>query len=193
MSTVPPTLGAPAAGCCDGFARPNGQMLLNSLSRKLITPVDVARNIVVKLGFRPYEIHLVHTRYVAGGNGVGQEIVIGDDVLLPIPLVQSLDGLTEIVTPGGLNEQGTVRVSEISGRYTEQLLMGWDANGNPPAKDVRFYWELLWPELGSIQDRGERRRFFPQSAPTYEADNVQYTIVLTRAWADRSSNGQPSP
>lgn len=176
----------------DEFARPTGFELGQSFGRALIPVADVCRDIAVQLGLRPYEVHIVRTKWTVDTRGAGSEIVIADIPLLPVPKVTSLDGLAEIVNPIGVDELGSVRVSEISGRYSEQFLRGLDAQGNSPARDEQFYWEILFPQLGRVDDYGYRRRFTMAAAPNYEPDNVQWTVVLQRARGDRNPDGSPS-
>jgi hypothetical protein len=175
------------------FTRVTGASLAKSLASSLIDVVDDARDIAAQLGFRPYEVHLVRTRWTAGERGAGIEAVLADIPLLPVPKVQSLDGLAEIMTPVGLDELGQVRVSGISGRYSEQFLRGLDLPGNSPAPSDQFFWELIYPTLGQVSDFGLRRRFTLASAPFYDAERVEWTCVLQRARGDRQPDGRLTP
>jgi hypothetical protein len=178
----------------DGFSRPTGLDLQYALGYDLVPVVDVARDIPVELGLRPYEIHLVRTQWTSGdsrGNGVEQ--VLADVCLLPIPKLISLDGVTLVMNPGGLDELGTVRVLDISGRYSEQFLRGLDEELNPPSSNSQFFYEILFPTLGQIQDTGIRRRFTLVGAPNWNAENVCWELTLVRTRGDRTYAGALQP
>lgn len=173
------------------FSQLNGMDLSRTLGRRLINTVDRLRDIPVRFGLRPYEVHIVRTRWTGGERGVGMEVVISDEAVLPTPLITSLDGVQRIVNIVGLDEIGTVRLEQVSGRYAEGFLSGTDENGNPQDPDTQFYYEVQFPTPGTISDGAPRRRFFPSSAPTYDASRFQWSVTLTRSHVDRLSDGTP--
>lgn len=177
---------------CEDDVVPTGFDLAGSFGRQLVSVADSARNIAAELGLRPYEVRLVRTRWTGGSRGEGVEEVVSAVPLTPIPKLQSLDTLQTVVNPGGLEELGAVRVSEISGKYSEEFLRGWDANDNAVAKDTQFYWEILFPQEGSVPDRGIHRRFTLGAAPFNDIENAQWVVVLLRQRGDRTVDGRPS-
>lgn len=174
------------------YAQLSGLDLSKTLGRQLIGVVDNLRNLLTTFGMRPYEVHVVRTRWTGGYRGVGQEVVISDTPILPTPLIESLDGISRIVNGIGLDEQGTVKLSEVSGRYSENFLSGNDEFGNPQDDDTQWFYEVQFPTPGTVSDGAPRRRFFPSSSPTYDPDRFQWNITLTRSHVDRMNDGTPA-
>jgi len=173
------------------YTQLNGLDLSRTLGRKLIDTVDRVRDIAVRFGLRPYEVHIIRTRWTGGERGVGMEVVIWDEAVLPTPLITSLDGVQRIVNIVGLDEIGTVSLQQVSGRYAEGFLSGTDSEGNPQDSDTQFYYEIQFPTPGTISDGAPRRRFFPASAPSYDASRFQWSISLQRSHVDRLNDGSP--
>lgn len=173
------------------FSQPNGLDLSRTLGRKLIGAVDTLRDIPVRFGLRPYEVHILRTRWTGGERGVGVEVVVSDEPILPVPLITSLDGVQRIVNIVGLDEIGTVRLEQVSGRYAEGFLSGTDKDGNPQDPDTQFFYEVQFPTPGTVADGAPRRRFFPASAPSYDASRFMWTIALQRSHVDRLNDGTP--
>ena len=169
----------------------NGMDLSRTLARQLIETVDSVRDLATQLGFRPYEVRMVRTKWSGGERGVGQEFVISDEPILPTPLLMGLDGVTRIVQPVGLDEIGACQVTQISGRYAEGFLTGNDTDGNPLDPDVQYYFEVVFPTPGSIADGAPRRRFYASSAPTYDASKFEWRVNLQRSHSDRRNDGSP--
>ena len=53
------------------FSQLNGMDLSKTLGRRLINTVDRLRDIPVRFGLRPYEVHVIRTRWTGGERGVG--------------------------------------------------------------------------------------------------------------------------
>lgn len=173
------------------FSQLNGMDLSKTLGRRLIGTVDRLRDIPVRFGLRPYEVHIIRTRWTGGERGLGYEAVISDDAILPTPLVTSLDGVQRVVNIVGLDEIGSISIQQISGRYAEGFLSGTDQDGNPQDPDTQFYYEIQFPTPGTITDGAPRRRFFPASAPSYDASRFMWSISLQRSHVDRLNDGSP--
>jgi hypothetical protein len=173
------------------FTQLNGLGLSNTLARKTIAVVDKLRDLNTRLGFRPYEVRVVRTRWTGGERGLGQEVTIWEEPILPTPLISSLDGVQRIVNIVGLDEVGSVKLSEVSGRYAEGYLSGVDDQGNPQDPDTQFFFEVVFPTPGSVSDHAPRRRFFPVSAPSYDSSKFQWTLTLQRSHVDRRNDGSP--
>lgn len=173
------------------FTQLNGLDLSRTLGRKLIDTVDTLRDIPVRFGLRTYEVHVIRTRWTGGERGLGQEVTISDTPILPTPLLTSLDGVSRVVNIVGLDEIGTVRVEQISGRYSENFLSGNDSEGNGQDADTQFFYEIQFPTPGTVSDGAPRRRFFPAAAPNYDASKFAWNITLQRSHVDRLDNGTP--
>lgn len=172
------------------FTQLNGVGLSNTLARKLIGTVDRLRDLMTQFGFRPYEVRVVRTRWTGGDRGEGQEIVVFDEAILPTPLISSLDGVRRVVNLVGLDELGTVNLSQVSGRYAEGYLTGTDEEGYPLDADTQFYFEVVFPTPGSVTDGAPRRRFFPATAPSYDAGRFEWALTLQRSHVDRRTDGR---
>ena len=103
--------------------------------------------------------------------------------------VQDLSTMTEILTPVGLDEQGLIAVSEISGRFTDNRLRFVDENGNQPARDEEIFYEIEYAQPGRATS--VKRRFQIRGVPSYSATRVEWTIRLEKANEDRSRLGDP--
>lgn len=170
------------------FTRQDCHSLVGSLAHTLIPVVDQMRDLRVQFGFRPYVVRLIHTRWLGARRGQGSEQVMVSFDLLPVPKISSLTSLTEVLQPGGLDEEGGIEVSEISGRYTEEQLRGWfDGPSVDPNEQV--YYEVEF--LGQCE-RSDIRRFHLRSVPNYEPERFAWSLRLERARVDRDHMGEPS-
>jgi len=161
--------------------------LANTFARKFIPVADGLRDLATRLGMRPYEVRLVHVVWSGDERGEGVPTVKHVAPLLPTPLVADLSSLQEVVQVVGMDEAGQVRVSQISGRYTEDQLMGRDPSGNPPAPNEEFFYEIEYPVPGG--GTGELRRFFPSAAPSYYPGRLEWVLVLERQAGQRDRDG----
>jgi len=182
--------GCGSAGGCQKYAVATPGLLKQSLMTKLIPVADSLRNLITVLGDRPYRVQLVRTRFASGTRGRGPESVVFVRDILPTPLVVDMTSLTEMVTPIGVNEQGTVQLQEISGRYTEDELIGVDAVGNVPGPADCVYYEIQFYRRDGLP--AEKRRFVKQSAPYYKASGFQWNITLVNANENRERDGTPA-
>jgi hypothetical protein len=165
-----------------------GGGIADTLAQELVPVADELRDLRVQFGLRPYMVHVVRTRWSGGRRGVGQEVVVSDTAILPTPLISDLTGLGLTVTPAALDEVGQITLSEVSGAYTEDQLLGWSDAGERPGPDEQVFYEVefLLPGGGP----GERRRFSTRSAPYYQADRFQWVMTLARASDARSRTGE---
>lgn len=174
---------------CGGneFTEPSALDLQNTLARKLIRVVDNLRNLRVQFGLRVYEVHFVRTRWTGGVRGSGEEYVVSDEPILPVPLITDINGLTETMIGIGIDEIGTLVLSEVSGRYTEDYLRGVGPDGSQIPPDENVYYEVYFPAVPGGEP--QRRRFQLRSAPGYSAERFQWTLSLERARLDRTRSG----
>ncbi len=172
------------------FTRPTLAMITNSLGTKMIRQVDLARNIITRLGLRAYAVKIIHTGWSGPRRGEGQEYVLREMEILPVPLISSLNGLSESMTPMGLDEVGTLQLSEVSGRYSEAEILGTLINGMPldPVGEQAYY-EITFLRTGTPI----RRRFSVNNVPSYNATGFEWTVSLIRARSDRDElTGDPT-
>lgn len=160
----------------------------NTLTQKLVPCVDKLRDLNTKLGARPYQVALVHTRWTGGSRGEGAEEVLKRELILPTPDVPNIDAIARELQSVGQNEGGTVRVLEISPAYSEECLTGLGSLGEPVPDDQNFYWEIT---LLRNQRAPLHRRFVLRSPPKLDATNMQWVVSLLRADEDRARNGDP--
>jgi hypothetical protein len=176
-------------GCSARFTVLTGDDLKCSLAISLIPVADDLRDLLTQTGMRPYVVHFVRTRWSGGSRGDGVEQVVYDAPILPTPLVSDLSALNEIVNPVGLDEVGGIVLSEVSGAYTEEQLLGRGAGGEPIPPDEQFYYEIEFTRTDGRP--AERRRFFIRSAPSYQPSKFQWTVSLERSHEDRTRLGEP--
>lgn len=159
-----------------------------SLVAGLSGVVDSARGIAGSLGARPYRITLVWTRWSGGERGVGVEVIEREETLSPTPKIYDLSGVRRELLSVGLEEAGSLQVTEISARYMEDFLLGRGPAGEPLDDNQTFYWEVWFPERSGV-----RRRFYPFGTPSFVPTSVQWKVTLTKVSDDRSRAGDPSP
>jgi len=173
-------------GC---FTKPTEAMIKNSLGSKMIRQVDRARDLIVRLGLRTYAVKIVHTGWSGPYRGSGQEYVMREMDILPTPKIASLNGLNESLTAVGLDEVGSLQLTEISGRFSEAEVTGVLVNGTPlDTKGEQAYYEVSYLRSGTPI----RRRFSVSSVPSYDPEEFQWTVRLERAREDREAlTGDP--
>lgn len=169
------------------FTKLSGSDLSKTLASCLIPVADSLRDIYTQLGLRTYSVKILRTSWTGGRRGVGVEYIKEQIDILPTPKISALDEITEILQPVGLDEVGAIRLTEISGRFTEDDLLGRIPNGIPIDKDEQIFYEIEFPRLDSIS--GVKRRFVIRSAPYYDATILQWSVRLERTREDRSRNG----
>lgn len=170
------------------FTQLDGRAAEDTVARRLIRVADRMRDVRVRFGLRTYKVHMVRTRWSGGVRGKGVETLVSDDVVLPTPLVSDLTGLALTVGPAVFNEIGTIVLSEVSGKYTENMLQGRGRGGEPVPDDESFWYEVEFTQAG--MDTAERRRFSIRSAPMYQAGRFQWLITLHVASQGRGREGE---
>jgi len=157
-----------------------------TLLASLAPTVDCIRDLYTSFGARPYQVSLVWTAWSGGKRGHGVESVVREEMVLPTPKVSDLTDLSRELSSIGVDEVGSVRVSEISVSYGEDRLLGRGDDGTKIPDDQNFYWEIRAP-----QSSGDsvRRRFVPKAAPTKDAMSFQWKISLLKVSEDRTRGG----
>jgi len=171
------------------FTPVTSQQIKGTLARKFVGLGDTLRNMLTTFGLRTYRVSLVGIQWSGGERGVGTPTVLSELLILPTPKLVDMTALTEIVQPIGLDEAGSVQVEQISGTFTEEQLLGRDANGNDIPADQEFFWEIEFPRLDGKP--GEKRRFFPRGAPMYYPGRLQWVVRLEKGHSNRQRDGSP--
>lgn len=171
----------------DGFTVVGPGMLGKTLTSKLIPVADRIRDLHTRLGGRVYEVRIIRTEWTGEIRGRGQESIVNLLSIRPTPRVMDLSTLQEVTSPIGLNEAGSVQINQISGRFTEEILLGIDPEQNQPPANVNIFYEVEFPRTDGRA--GTRRRFHIRSAPTYDPYAFQWSIALEKADEDRAQSG----
>jgi len=187
--------GQGCVGSCGSSAGPYTPVsevnLQDTVVDRLIPTIDGVRNLKTKFGLRAYEVRIIRVKWTGGARSQGVEAVTSSLVILPTPKVVDISALDQTIQPIGLDEFGLARVTEISGRYTEDQLRGLGPNGEPIPPGENVFWEVQYPEL---RNRPQiRRRFTIETAPEYLPAKVQWVITLRRQREDRTRTGRIAP
>lgn len=159
-----------------------------TLARRFIGLADSLRDLLTKFGLRAYKVSIVRIEWSGGRRGRGTPVVVDERVILPTPKIAPMDSLQEVLQPVGLEEVGSLELTQISGTFSEEDLRGYSAAGDGIPINQEFFYEVeFFPNEGVAQ----KRRFYPASAPTYYAGRLQWSIRLVKANEDRARNGDP--
>lgn len=161
-----------------------------TLAQKLIPTVDGIRNLSTKFGIRPYTLKVVRVRWTGSQRYEGTPTVVDEMPILPTPLIVDLSTMQEVNTPVGLDEVGTILVTEISGAYTDEQLRFQSRAGDGPEIQLEVFYEIEFRQPNGSP--GDKRRFFIRSAPQYWAAKCMWQIRLERQRPDRNANGDPN-
>lgn len=165
----------------------------NSLAVRLQKTVDRGRQIDARLGFRPYQVFLVWTKWTGPERGDGNQEVVHRCQIVPTPIVQSMDSISKSPGSAGKYPQGTVRVTEVSARYTEEQLQGRvvpDAGVDQVPEPYHFFYEIV--EDGRHGASPLRKRFSLSADPHLDAANQGWQLVLGRQSGDMGRDGNPA-
>lgn len=165
-----------------GFTEHSPDEFASTLGQKLIRTVDTLRDLQTRFGMRPYVVRLIRVRWTGGARGVGEPVTVRSEVILPTPRVLDVGSMRDVMEMIGRTETGDIRITEISGRYSEGFLRNVDADGDPLGENESAFWEVDFPG----QNRGgtaERRFYELSSVPVYESDRFQWTLMLTQVTA----------
>lgn len=173
--------------CSGPFTQLTGHEFANTLVYSLTGVADELRDLYTCFGARAYTVSLLWTRWSAGERGQGVEELVRREDLLPTPKVAEISSLRRDLQTIGVEEVGSLRVSEISPRYNEDMLVGRSDSGTPIPREVSFFWEIAFQRPPGQE--GVRRRFTPKSAPSYDPLRFQWSIDLLRASEDRTRRG----
>jgi hypothetical protein len=169
----------------NGFSVLEASDLDETLGGELVEVADAVRDLATELGVRPYVCRMVWVSWTGGERGVGVDAVAREVSVLPTPLVSD-PAVALRHHPFAVVEEGTLRVTEVSARYTEDQLRGLGPDGAEVPEDQEFFWEvyLLQRDGTSI-----RRRYTVAGVPTLAADRAEWVVMLRRAAGDRDRYG----
>lgn len=171
----------------DSGARPLADPCL-SLVESLGETVDSLRQLYTDFGLRPYRVHSVVYEWSGGDVGRGLPRVISDEELLPTPRVVDTSGVAGELRSAGLVERGSVRLEQISPRYTEdQVRVLFFALPLPPGRQG-----FIEVRIDARDGSTERRRFIVRGIPFRDADGFQWRATLLRQDEDRTRSGLPA-
>lgn len=154
-----------------------------SLVEALGPTVDMARQIAVDLGVRPYTVTSITVRWSGGAVGRGEARLVSEVEWLPTPELRSMDGVRGAIVPVGRVERGDARLRRVSPRYTEAELF---AMCGCALVDQALQ---VWIEVRVDERDGEtrRRRFTVQGVPTRRP--FEWEVTLAKADEDRTPGG----
>lgn len=168
------------------FTEVTAQQLKKTLVRSFIPLADSLRDLLTKFGLRIYKVTIIRVQWSGGKRGIGAASVITSTPILPTPLIGDLNSLTAFIQSVGTDELGSLSISKISGRFTEEELRGLSKQGEEIPDDEEVYWEVEFPnQTGDAL----KRRFLMRAAPVYSPGSFQWTVRLERSHEDRARNG----
>lgn len=186
------------------FTNVTSAQLGASLGQTLVPVIDGVRDLLTSFGLRPYIFRVVKIRWSGSRRGYGQPYIVSTQDILPTPKVTDLSGMTEIATPVGLDEVGSVLVTQISGRFTDEFFRFASVDGVEPEPNEEIFYEIEFPQVSGNTSLspptstvpgggkpGDKRRFALRGAPMYFASKYYWQLRLERTRSDRAENGDP--
>lgn len=157
---------------------------LGGLLTEALNPVvDVARDVEVRLGAKPYQVSLVWAAWSGGARNFGELGVVNVVRLLPTPAV-SVERTRASIQQPGVVEEGVVSITEISPRYSELVLVGRDVVVPPGSllpEHYDFWYEVEFAQPG--QPYPEHRRYTVLGPPTRTVKRAGWEVDVKRATA----------
>lgn len=163
----------------------------NSLAARMVKTVDRARQVEVRLGFRPYNVFLVWTKWSGVERGEGVELVVRRCPILPTPIVEDLSAVSRSPFSAGTLPIGSIRVRSISATYSQDYLEGktFPDTGEPVPEPYDFFFEVV--EDGRHGREPDRARFRLAATPMLDAGESEWLVLLERQSHDMKRDGQP--
>jgi hypothetical protein len=163
-----------------------------TLANRLSRVGDRVRQLETRLGLRPYRCFLVWTQWTGGEPGHGDPAERIAMELLPTPKVRSLDSVTFSVFHAGTIPAGSIKLSEVSARYTYDQLKGLMVPGHEHQDRIPNDWEFFYEvrEDGRGDDPARRFKFRLLSEPNRHPENLEWTLMLEKISEDRGRNGE---
>lgn len=161
-----------------------------SLANRLGRVADRARQVATHLGARPYRMWMVWARWTGAVRGEGRFEVLREMEVLPTPLVASLDSVTFSIFHAGTVPEGSIKVTEVSTRYTFDELQGHmvpDLHEDVIPAPYEFFYEVREDGRGDAEP--VRQRYSIMSYPFRDAENAQWRLMLQRVSEPRNRDG----
>ena len=156
-----------------------------SLVESLGSVADDIRQLYTDFGLRPYTVVSVVIGWTGGKPGRGDAFIVQETPLLPTPQVVDMKPVRGMAKPAGFDEEGSILLTQISPRYTED-----DINTifhvQPLPIDREGFLEV---RVDSRDGSTTRRRFRVQGTPYRDADSFEWSTRLVLESHDRSRDG----
>lgn len=149
-----------------------------SLVDDLVDTVDSLRSeLLPAFGVRAQRVFLLRRRWSGGARGEGTASILSEVEVLPPPLLEKAAPRTAEeryeMKSHGRDEEGELKASEISLRYTEAEL---DDRAIPAAD------EFLWKVIDAHGQQQVARYYVPASPPRVDREKtIGWTVILKRA------------
>jgi hypothetical protein len=171
------------------FTEVTSSQAKKTLARGFINLADSLRDMLTKFGLRTYKVSILKVEWSGNRRGRGTPQVVSELAVLPTPKISAIDSLSEIIQAGGGLESGSLELTQISGRFTEEQLRGHANDGEPIPANQEFFYEVeFFPHEGP----SVKRRFIPSAPPAYYPGRLGWTVRLARSFDNRDRNGDPA-
>lgn len=158
-----------------------------SLVEELGEVVDDLRQIATEFGARPYRVFSIVVGWSGGEIGRGDQTVLEETELLPTPFID-LSSIRYRVTSGGKTDDGTVKMFEISPRYTEDEVRALFSRALGTAEQ-QFIEVRLDARFG---EDPVRHRLTLSGMPFHDATGFQWVVNLLVQQEERRRTGETS-
>lgn len=169
------------------FTEVTARQASQTLARRFVPLADSLRDMLTKFGLRTYRVSMVRIAWSGSRRGYGVASVVSEEVMLPTPKITPIDSLAQIIQPVGGQELGQLELSGISGRYTEEKLLGTSEDGTPIPSNEEFFYEIEF--FPHTEGPSIKRRFIPRAPAGYNPGRLQWTLKLERSFDQRERNG----
>lgn len=168
------------------FTEVSTRQAKRTLARRFVPLADNLRDLLTRFGLRSYRVLAVKIAWSGSRRGYGTPTVISEEPVLPTPKLTPVSALDQIIQPVGGQEVGSIEMSQVSGRFTEEQILGLEEDGTPLPPNVEFFYEVeFFPHEGPSL----KRRFVPKAPPAYQPGRLQWTVRLERSFDNRERNG----
>lgn len=161
---------------------PDRPRLAATLVERLSARADRLRKLEVRLGARPWRVFVRLYRWTGAEKWHGTREMVREIELTPAPIVRDEGSLRNAILSGGARPEGTVRLAEISPRYTEADL---DILTAPLQATEEVTIEIVHDARDGADPMV--RSFSPAAKPERDVLGLQWTLPLTLTQEQRSS------
>jgi hypothetical protein len=182
--------------------RPIGpEQAKRSFLQRFAPALDRVRQVATNLGLRSHRVFLVWTLWDGQQRGEGDESEVARMELLPTPKVEGFDALQLQSFSAGVLPVGTIRVSLVSVRYTEDQLRGRiippdvpysapcvpSVFMDPLPANLSFFYEVVEDGRGDALPVRQKYRLSDQV--WRREGKVSYSFLLERISEDSTREG----